>query len=162
MAWTDSRVFQAWIVNPMLANTASLPTSYAGLVADTVKAALFNNTGTPDRTAAVASTGYNTGAWVTANEVTGASEWVAGGRTIAGDAVSAAAGVVTYSASNLTGSATLTMANIFGCLVYDSTITGGTVAKQGVCYNYFGGAQAVTSGTFSLVWSASGIANFTT
>ena len=50
---------------------------------DTVKAALFNNTGTPDKDAAVASTGYNTGAWVTGNEVTGSSEWVAAGRALA-------------------------------------------------------------------------------
>lgn len=162
MSWTDSRVFAAWITNPMLGNTAGLPSGYTGLTADVVKAALFNGTPTPDRTAAVASTGYNTGQWVTANEVTGASEWVAGGRTLAGAAVTNASGVVTYSANNLTGAATLTMSGINGCLVYDNAITGGTVAKQAFCYNYFGGSLSVTSGTFSLNWSLSGIATFTT
>jgi hypothetical protein len=146
----------------MGANVASLPTSYGGLAADTVKAALFNNSVTPDRTAAVASTGYNTGTWVTANEVTGASEWVAGGRALSADTWAQSGGVTNYSASNLIGSATVTMSNIFGCLVYDSTISGGTVAKQGFCFNYFGGSQSVASGTFSINWSASGIAAFTT
>lgn len=163
MSWTDSRVFAAWVFNPMLSITASLPTGYTGLINDTVKAALFNATGTPDRTAGVGNTGYNTGQWVTANEVTGASEWVAGGRALSSDVVvNGGAGVITYQAANLTGSATVTMSNIYGCLVYDASITGGTVANQGLCYNYFGGAQSVASGTFSINWNAAGIATFTT
>ena len=159
--WSSSNILQAWVANPMLANTASMPTSYAGLVADTVKAALFNNTGTPDRTVAAALSGYNTGQWVTANEVTNGTQWVAGGVALSSGAVAASAGTVTYSAANITGTATSTMANIYGTLVYDSTITGGTVAKQGICFNYFGGAQSVTSGTFSLNWSGSGVFTFT-
>lgn len=162
MSWTDSRVFRAWVTSPMLA-AATAPTGYTSLTADTVKVALYNNTGTPDRDAAVASTGYNTGAWVTANEVTGASEWVAGGRTLATAAFSqSAGGINTFSGANLAGSATVTMSGIQGCLVYDNSISGGTVAKQGVCFNYFGGAQSVTSGTFSLNWNASGIFTVTT
>lgn len=162
MSWTDSRVFRAWVTSPMLA-AATAPVGYTSLTADTVKVALYNNTGTPDRDAAVASTGYNTGAWVTANEVTGASEWVAGGRTLAGAAFAqSAGGINTFSGSNLAGSATVTMSGIQGCLVYDNSISGGSVAKQGVCFNYFGGAQSVTSGTFSLNWSASGIFTATT
>ena len=54
------------------------------------------------------------------------------------------------------------MSGINGCLVYDNAITGGTVAKQGFCYNYFGGSLGVTSGTFTLNWSLTGIATFTT
>lgn len=161
MAWADSRVFQQWINNPMLGPVASLPTSYAGIVADTVNAALFNNSVTPDRTAAVASTGYNTGTWVTANEVTGGSDWVAGGRALGTKAVTPSAGVVTYSAANLTSAAVATI-TAYGILVYDSTITAGTVAKQGICFNYFGGVQTVTGGTFSVNWSASGVMTFTT
>jgi hypothetical protein len=162
MAWTDSRIFRAFVTNPML-KQGTAATSYGDLVADTINAALFNNTGTPDRDAAVASTGYNTGQWVTANEVTGSSEWVAGGRALASKTNTASAGGVnTYTAANLAGSATVTMASIFGCLIYDNTISGGTVAKQGVCFNYFGGSQSVTAGTFSVNWNASGIFTFTT
>ena len=162
MPWTDSRLLRAWVANPML-KSGTAPTSYVSLTADTVKAALFNNSGSPDRDAAVASTGYNTGQWTTANEVTGASEWVAGGRALASTAITqGAGGVNTFSAANLVGSASLTMSNIFGTLVYDSTISGGTVAGQGVCYNYFGGGLSVSAGAFSINWNASGIFSITT
>lgn len=161
MAWADSRVFQEWIRNPMLGPVASLPTSFGGIVADTINAALFNNSVTPDRTAAVASTGYNTGTWVTANEVTGGSDWVSGGRALGTKAVTPTAGVVAYTAANLTSAAVATL-TAYGLLVYDNTISGGTVAKQGICFNYFGGAQTVTGGTFSVNWNASGVFTATT
>ena len=45
--------------------------------------------------------------------------------------------------------------------MYDNTITAGTVAAQGMCFNYFGGAQSVTSGTFTINWDATGIFKFT-
>ena len=32
-------------------------------------------------------------------------------------------------------------------------------AKNGFCYNYFGGAQQVTSGSYTIVWNGSGIAS---
>jgi hypothetical protein len=160
VSWSESRIFRAWLAAPML-HLGTQPVGYGGLTTDTVKAALFNATGTPDRDAATASTGYNTGQWVTANEVTGASEWVAGGRALASTGLTASAGgIVTFSAANLAGSASVTMSGIQGCLVYDDTISGGTVADQGVCYNYFGGAQSVTAGTFTLNWSPSGVFAF--
>lgn len=162
MSWTDSRVFGAWLVNPAFANTASQPSGYTGLANDTVKAALFNGSATPDHTVLAASTGYNTGTWVTANEVTGASEWVAGGRALTVDSVGQNGGIAQYTAANITGSATLTMSGINGCLVYDASITGGTVAKQGVCYNYFGGSLSVTSGTFSITWTGLNVFQITT
>ena len=55
----------------------------------------------------------------------------------------------------------MTLANVYGCLCYDDSITAGTVADQGVCYNYFGGVNQVTAGTFTIIWSANGIARFT-
>jgi hypothetical protein len=65
--------------------------------------------------------------------------------------------VYTFDAADTvsTGSSA-TLANVYGCLVYDDTITT-PVADQGVCYNYFGGANSVTDGTFTIAWSASGI-----
>ena len=45
-----------------------------------------------------------------------------------------------------------TIAAAYGDLVYDNSVTGGTVAKQGLCFNYFGGTQSVTSGTFTVQW----------
>jgi hypothetical protein len=49
---------------------------------------------------------------------------------------------------------------VFGCLVYDDTLTT-PVADQGVCYNYFGGTQSVTAGTFTIQWGAPGIFSLT-
>lgn len=166
MAWTDSRVFTQAVLNPLTASVWSTtePTTYGanGLSADTINVALFNNSVTPDRDAAVASTGYNTGTWTTGNEVTDATNWVAGGRALASKTYTLGTSVVAFDAADLAGGGTLTLTNAFGCLVYDSTITAGTVAKQGMCFNYFGGGQSVTSGTFTIVWDATGILKFTT
>jgi hypothetical protein len=66
-----------------------------------------------------------------------------------------------FDAADLPGGGNVTLANVYGCLVYDDTITAGTVADQGICFNYFGGAQSVTAGTFTIIWNASGIAGIT-
>jgi hypothetical protein len=167
MAWTDSRVFTQAILNPLTASAWSTtePTTYGanGLSADTIKGALFNNTTTPDRDAAVGSTGYNTGVWVTGNEVidTLNTNWVAGGRALASKTFAAGTSIVNFDAADLAGAGTLTITNAFGLFVYDDTITAGTVAKQGLCFNYFGGAQTVTGGTFTVIFDATGILKFT-
>lgn len=164
MAWTDSRVFQQFIQGTLGGiQTAGnlLPASYAGLEADTIKAALFNNSVTPDRDAALASTGYNTGTWTTGNEVSDGTNWDAAGEPLTGKAITdGGSGITQYDATDTPQSgASTTLANVFGCLVYDDTITAGTggVAKQGVSFHYFGGSQSVTSGTFTIVWHANGL-----
>lgn len=142
-----------------------LPAGYAGLVADTIKVALYNNSITPDKDAARSSTGYNTGAWAAgANEVTDATNWVAGGRALASKTLTTpSTGVFMFDAADLSGGGTLTLTNAFGCLVYDDSITAGTggQADQGVCFNYFGGAQSVTAGTFTIIWDVNGIMDIT-
>lgn len=159
MSWTDSRIFREWIAGPMF---QAAGTGYTGLDSDTVKVALFNNSVTPDRDAAVSSTGYNTGTWVTANEVTDATNWTASGRTLGSKTFTTpSSGVARFDAADLAGGGTLTLANAYGCLVYDDSITAGTVADQGICFNYFGGAQSVTAGTFTIVWSATGLLQIT-
>jgi hypothetical protein len=159
MAWTDSRIFQQAMLNPIAGRswTTAAPTTYSSLSADDIRASLFNNTTTPDRTAAVGSTGYNTGTWVTANEVTD-TNWAAGGRALASKTftVDAGSSSICFSAANLSGAGNVTVSNVFGCLIYDNTITGGTVIDQGLCYNYFGGAQSVVAGTFTIVWATPG------
>lgn len=157
---SNSKVFVAWIQGVMgQGQTAQvLPAAYAGLGADTVKVALYGNTGTPDNTAALTSTGYNTGQWITGNELTD-TNWPAGGETLASKTTNVSSNVFTFDAADTSGGGTVTISNAYGCLVYDNTITAGTggVAKQGVCYNAFGSAQSVTSGTFTIVWNASGL-----
>lgn len=166
MAWTDSRVFREWPKSIMgQGQTAAvLPAGYAGLGADTVKVALFNNSVTPDRDATLTSTGFNTGTWTTGNEVTDATNWVSGGRTLASKTFTTpSTGVFMFDAADLAGGGTVTLTNAFGCLVYDDTVTAGTggIADQGVSFNYFGGAQSVTAGSFTVVWNANGIVRFT-
>jgi hypothetical protein len=160
MAWTNSKMFREW---PAMVNQVS-GTGYTGLDSDTIKAALYDNDITPDKDAALASTGFNTGQWATAgNEVTDATNWATGGRTLASKTITTpSSGVCRFDAADTAGGGTLTIANAYGCLVYDDSITAGSVAKQGVCYNYFGGAQSVTGGTFTIVWSANGIFEITT
>jgi hypothetical protein len=158
MAWANSKIFVQWPLN--LYKTPG--TSYAGLSGDTVNVALFNNTTAPDNTVAVGSTGYNTGVWTTGNEVTDATNWVAGGRALAGKTfTNPSTNLFMFDATDLAGGGNVTITNAFGCLVYDNTITAGTVAKQGVSYHYFGGGQSVTAGTFTIVWNVNGIDQYT-
>lgn len=159
MAWADSRVFREWITGPMFQSSG---TGYTGLDSDGVKAALFNNDVVPDRDAVVGSTGFNTGTWVTADEVVDVTNWVSGGRSLASKTFTTpSTGVVMFDAADLAGGGTVTLTNAYGCLVYDDAITAGTVADQGISFNYFGGVQSVTAGTFTIIWNANGIVRFT-
>jgi hypothetical protein len=151
-------MFREW---PSMAHQVS-GTGYTGLDSDTVNVALFNDTTTPNKDAALASTGYNTGVWVTGNEVTDATNWVAGGRALASKVFDTTnAGVFMFDAADLAGGGNVTLTNAYGCLVYDNSISAGSVAKQGVTYHSFGGAQSVTAGTFTVVWNANGIFRIT-
>lgn len=158
MAWTDSRVFREWVRGPMMQASGA---GYTGLDSDTVKAALFDNTVSPDLDAAVASTGYGTGTWTTAREISGGTNWPVGGRALASKTFTAPEpGVAMFDAADLAATGTVTLSGAYGCLVYDDAITGGTVADQGVAYLYFGGEQSVVSGSFTVVWSNSGLIRF--
>jgi hypothetical protein len=103
---------------------------------------------------------------VTGNEVidTLGANWPAGGLALGTKAVSittaggaSTPSVISFTAANTGSGSNVTITAAFGALVYDSTITAGTVAKQGLCFNYFGGTQGVTAGTFTVVWDPSGV-----
>lgn len=165
MAWSESRMFQEWAKATMGhgQTAAVLPAGYAGLTADTIKAALFNDTITPARDATLTNARYGAGVWASGG-VSDATNWPAVGRDLASKTLTTpSTGVMRFDAADTAGGGTLTITNAYGCLVYDDTITAGTggAADQGVCYNYFGGAQSVSSGTFTIVWSASGIFEIT-
>lgn len=148
---TNSKIFMAFITDAFN-NTAALD-----LNSDTITVALFGNSGTPDQTVAAASTGFNTGQWTTGNEVTDASGWPSGGRNLASIASGFSSNVFTFDAADLaSANSSTTLANVYGCQVYDNTLTT-PVADQGICYNAFGGANSVVSGTFTISWNASGI-----
>lgn len=165
MAWTDSRIFTQAVLNPLTASAWSTtePTTYGanGLAADTINVATYNNSVTPDRDAAVASTGYATGTWA-GNEVTG-TNWAAGGQTLGTKTYTADLGGnigVSFDAADISV-ANVTLSGFFGDLTYDNTITAGTVAKQGLCFHYYGGTQTVTAGNLTIIWDVTGVFRFT-
>lgn len=151
---SSSKIFTTFITDS-LNNTAS---HNGALLADGIKVALFGNTGTPDQTVANSLTGYGqaTSQWVAANEVT-ATGWPAGGNLLAARTSQYSSNVHTFDGQDTAGGATDTVTNAYGVLVYNDTLT----QNDGVCYNAFGGAASVTSGTFTVVWNASGIFTIT-
>jgi hypothetical protein len=166
MAWADSRVFRAYIGDLVQGTIENQGTTSADWVeATSIKAALFGTTPTPDNDVAAASTAFNTGVWTTGNEVIdssgGGTDWPSGGVALGTRAVNVAtADRVRLTAANTASGATADIAAAFGCLVYFDSLTT-PVADQGACYNYFGGTNSVTAGTFTIVWNAtSGVIEF--
>ena len=155
MAWTDSRIFRQFVADT-LAGTAVFDLDSPS---DTYKVALYNNSITPDKDATAALSAYAaaTSAWVTGNEQSSSTDWPVAGKALAGMTITTpATGVVMFDATDLASGSAATLANVYGCLVYDDTKTT-PVADQGVCFIYFGGPNAVTAGTLTVVWNASGL-----
>jgi hypothetical protein len=151
MAWSNSKVFRAFLADAV-DNTTALD-----LGADTCRVALYNTSITPDQNVTSANSAYNVGQWATANEISQAVQWPTAGVALTGQTVnSATSGVVFFDANDTASGSAATLTAVFGCLVYDDTLTT-PVADQGICYNYFGGTNSVTSGTFTVVWNANGI-----
>jgi hypothetical protein len=156
MAWGgagSSRIFRQFIADA-LQNTVAFDFD-----TDVPKVALYNNTVTPAGDASAAASAYANaaGTWVVANEQTDPN-WPAGGRALTGITLhfTDTANTVWYDAADTAGAGNVTLANVYGCLVYDDTIAT-PVADQGICFNYLGGAQGVTGGTFAVVWHVNGI-----
>jgi hypothetical protein len=169
MAWSGSAIFTQTMNNPLLQATAgsgtSLPTGWVttGIANNGFKGALYLTT-TPLNTDTMAHIGYNGagGPWVTANEASG-SNYTAGGNalgTLSYGIDGTATNALAFHAANLSW-ANVTVSAVFGDLVYCTSITAGTVANQGFCYNYFGGSQSVTAGTFTIQWFTTGYSSGT-
>ncbi len=153
MSWSASKIYAQTVLDS-LANAAALDLS--GGSVDTFKAALFDNTITPDNTVSASNSAFGAGVWAS-GEVFDGSNWHTGGEALVSPALSLATATVKFDATDTaSATSTATLASVYGCLVYDDTIAS-PVADQGICFNYFGGSNAVTSGTFTIVWNASGI-----
>lgn len=151
MAWTNSKVFRQFLADAVL-NVAAFD-----LDSDTFKVALYNTSVTPDNDVTAANSAFNVGQWATANEVSQAVQWPTGGVALASPTINVGtADVVFWDATDTSSGSAATLAGVFGCLVYDDTLTT-PVADQGICYNYFGGTNSVTNGTLTIVWHANGI-----
>lgn len=156
MAWTNSKIFRPFLAD-ILDNTAALD-----LGADTIKNALYDNDITPDNDVTAANSAYNVGQWVTtANEVFEAGQWAQGGVALTGQTVnSGTADVVFFDATDTASGSAADLANVYGCLIYDDTLTT-PVADQGICYLFFGGANSVVNGTFTVQYHANGVMRYT-
>ncbi len=153
MAWADSKIFRQFLADVM-GNTAAFDLSGTP---DTFKVALYNNSITPDNDVSAANSAFNAGQWATANEVSESGQWATGGVALTSPAIDVGtADVVFWDASDTASGSAADLASVYGCLVYDDTLTT-PVADQGVCYNYFGGSNSVVNGTFTVVWHANGI-----
>lgn len=148
MGWTVSKIFTATITDA-LENTFAFDAN-----SDAFKAALFDNTITPSQTVASASTAYGAGVWASGGvfDVTG---WPAVGRPLVVTSGFTGAVYTFDSADTVSVNATTTLTNAYGTLVYDDTAS--SPADQGISFNYFGGANSVTSGTFTIVWNTAGV-----
>jgi hypothetical protein len=161
VAWSNSKLFRQYLAD-VIENTTAIDWSGDA----SIKAALYDNDITPDNDVSAANSAYNAGQWViTGNEVIdstgGGTDWPAGGVNLASRTVNVGSADVVFLDANDTASGTTAdIAGAYGCLVYADTIAA-PVADQGICYNYFGGSNSVTNGTFTIVWSANGVVRFT-
>jgi len=156
MAWSASKIFSA-LITDVLNNTTAIDLNTDA----SLKVALYDNDITPDQTVTSANTAYNVGQWVTTgNEVSDGAEWAVGGVALTSPTSVFVTNVYTFDAANTASGTSATLLTVFGCLVYDDTIVT-PVADQGLCYNYFGGIQSVTDGTFTVIWHANGIFQLT-
>lgn len=167
MAWATSNISPAGLL--AMVNGPATPTGGAtlgpfytvssaqGFSTDTVNVALYGNsvvtaTAISDT---LAHNAYNaaSGQWVQANELATATGYTQTGIAVTPKSQTVVSGnVVTFTSS---GAPAWTSASFsaYGCLVYDTTITN----KYVYCWNFFGGVQTVTSGTFTINWNAAGI-----
>lgn len=153
MAWSNSKVFANFVGNA-LDRTAAFD-----LDSDTFKVALYDNDVTPDNTVSAANSAYNAGQWANSNEVSESGQWAAGGVSLTSADITVSTTTIKWDADDTASGGAADLADVYGCLVYDDTLST-PVADQGVCYNYFGGSNSVVNGTFTVVWSASGIMSF--
>ena len=154
MSWSASGIFVRTIEDILEQTTAIDMNDASGTY---FKVALYNDSITPDKTVASASTAYNAGQWANTNEVSDSTNWDSGGEPLTGTTFVGASNVITFDGTDTPqGGATCTLADVYGCLVYaDGVAT--PVADQGISFHWFGGVQSVTDGTFTVVWNGSGI-----
>jgi hypothetical protein len=156
MAFSSSNI-PTYSIATMVAAGGTTFWSAGGFVANTVNVSLWGNacTTTPTaRDAILANNGYGaaSGQWVSlTNESTAStSGYTAGGSALTGKAITAGVGTVSATTTTQTLAWTIvgTLSATYGCMVYDNTITN----KYCYCWNYFGGSNTVSGGTFTLTW----------
>jgi hypothetical protein len=149
MSITQSGVFVGPFVDVYDATQLAM-----NLVGDTMKAALYPSTITPDFNAATASAAYNAGVY-SGTELTGTG-YTAGGATLATATFTGAAGVATFDAAD-TSWTTSTITGARGVLIYDDTVSG----KPALSLVDLVSSYSTSAGTLLITWAAAGITKFT-
>lgn len=162
MAWTASNINPAGLCAIINGNAASsgpggpfyAASSTQAYSTDTVMVALYGTTPTT-ATALTDTLAHNAyaaagGQWIAGSEVPNGSGYTTAGVTVTPKAEVLVSNVVTFQSSGAPAWTTASF-TAFGCLVYDNTVTN----KYAYCWNYFGGSQTVTTGTFTINWASS-------
>ena len=155
MSWTTAGPSYSRMFRQTLADICTNATAMT-LSTGSFKAALFNNSITPDQNVSGTALSYNGagGQWLIANEVSQAGQWAVGGVLLAGEVINVGTPNVVFWDANDTASGTAaSLSNATGCLVYESVLG----PMQGVCFNYFGGSNSVVNGTFTILWNVLGL-----
>jgi hypothetical protein len=162
MAWANSKIFSA-IIHDALGNTSAIDLDSDA----SIKAALYNDTVTPNQLVTAANSCYAAGVWTggSSPNIVDTGTGAPAGWPYAGIPLTwgSATRFTTYVTATVkfdaddtpSASNTTTLTAAFGTLVYDDTMA--APVDQGICYNYFGGTNSVTLGTFTIVWHGSGI-----
>ena len=155
MAFGASKVFIYCITDALNRTSTSMDLNTDA----NFKAALYDNSITPDANATAANTCYNVGAWSSGHITdtgTGApAGWPTVGRPLVSPTSTATTNVYTFDAADtVSASDTTTLAANYGCQIYDDDVT--SPADQGLCFLNWGSAS-VTLGRFTIVWNGSGL-----
>jgi hypothetical protein len=164
VAWSKSAIFRAWLecaLRPtqQFSGGWNLPPA-GGLARGDFRCSVWSNVVTPDEAAPVALTGYSSGEWAPGGgrEITSGSGWPGGGPILAGHGTAggfaSAAGAITFGADNTVSDGPVTMAGIFGDMVFHAgqPVGPGVAQYQGLAFHYYGGEAGVLDGTFTVVW----------
>jgi hypothetical protein len=143
MAITGSGLFCATLMDVLDTTQLALD-----LDLETHKGALFSNSLTPNYTtnASYAVSPFD------ANEVTG-TNWPSGGVALTGTGLSAASGIVTFDATDVSVAST-TITNARGYVLYADALTNNNL----ILLIDFTSDFSTVNGTFSIIFNASGIA----
>ena len=190
---TSSAIFRQFIADQLAGNVGGTTNvnfvSLNSATAAFYKVALYgiasnNQTVPPSKDSTSLATGDSTNygasgsAWATgggANTATAAAPevyntgWAQGGVALVTPTVTnTATGVVMFDAVDTASTASTTLTNVYGSLIYvassaanTAAVTTTTLNNRGVCYNYFGGANGVSAGTLTVVWNNNGIFRIT-
>lgn len=130
---------------------------YVAQAPEAMKVALFNNAvdTSSAKDATFANAKYDAGVWLASREAH-STEWPVGGRSAENQRLSyPSANTIMFDMDDTSASASTSLSNIYGALVYHAS------SDVGVCFNYFGGSNSVSGGTLTVVWNANGLFRIT-